>query len=191
LAGAIERGCLEREFMRKLLPASLAFALAAPVGALADTASDIRALRQEIDAIRADYEARLQALEQRLKAAEAAAAPTAPPVVASSGGGLNAFNPSLSLILSGLYTRTSHDPANYTITGFQLPSQVQIGPGSRGLSRKAWRRLSIPSSGFPEIIWAAPRACIASAAFGFNSVARCASDSASSYSRATVRQKLL
>jgi hypothetical protein len=120
--------------MRKLLPASLAFALAAPVGALADTASDIRALRQEIDAIRADYEARLQALEQRLKAAEAAAAPTAPPIVASSGGGLNAFNPSLSLILSGLYTRTSHDPANYTITGFQLPSQVQIGPGSRGFS---------------------------------------------------------
>ena len=51
--------------MRKLLSASLALALAAPLGALADTQSDIKALRQEIEAIRADSEARLQALELR------------------------------------------------------------------------------------------------------------------------------
>ena len=140
--------------MHKLLPASLALALAAPFGALADTASDIQALRQAIDAMRAAYEARLQALEQRLKAAEAAvatpaaamataapagpsipgAAPSTLPLAAAAGGGATAFNPSISLILSGLYTRTSQDPASYAITGFQLPAGAQLGPGTRGFS---------------------------------------------------------
>ena len=127
--------------MNTLLPAGLALALATPLVALADTASDVQALRQEIEAIRAEYEARLQALEKRLQAAEAAAAqpaPTAPPppppVATSSGGGANVFNPALSLILSGLYTRTSQDPANYAISGVLLPSSVSIGPGTRGFS---------------------------------------------------------
>lgn len=143
--------------MHKLLVASLGLAFAAPIGAMADTPSEIKALRQEIDAMRADYEARLRALEARLKAAEAAAstpapaaaaptqappapvsaAPTpAPPVAASatSGSGANAFNPAISLILSGLYTRTSEDPANYAITGFQLPVDAEVGPGTRGFS---------------------------------------------------------
>jgi len=127
--------------MHKLLPAGLALALAIPIGAVAEPASDVQALRQEIQAIRAEYEARLNALEQRLQAAEAAAAAPAPtvasspPVVAASpGGGANAFNPSVSLILSGLYTRTSQDPANYAITGVQLPASVPVGPGTRGFS---------------------------------------------------------
>jgi hypothetical protein len=140
--------------VHKLLPASLALALAAPFGAMADTPSDIKALRQEIEAMRAAYEARLQALEQRLQAAEAAAAAPAPaavpavvsapavspdpstalPVVASSGGGANSFNPAIALILSGVYTRTSQDPSKYAITGFPLPSSVSVGPGTRGFS---------------------------------------------------------
>ena len=143
--------------MHKLLPASLALALATPFGASADTASDIRALKKEMEAMRATYEARLQALEQRLKTAEAAAAtPAAPavtaapgapvaapapsaaapaaPAVATSQGSANAFNPAMSLILSGQYTRTSRDPATYGITGFQLPSGGEFGPGSRGFS---------------------------------------------------------
>jgi len=57
--------------MHKLLRASLALALAAPFGALADTPSEIESLRREIETMRADYEARLQALERRLRAAEA------------------------------------------------------------------------------------------------------------------------
>jgi len=139
--------------MHKLLPASLVLALAAPLVALADTASDIRALRQEIESIRAAYEARLQALEARLKAAEIPAAATAPvaaqpvmttaaaaassspaPAAAAPASGANAFNPAMSLILSGLVTRTSQDPAQYAITGFQLPASAEIGPGQRGLS---------------------------------------------------------
>ena len=94
--------------MHKFLPASLALALAAPLSALADTTSEINTLRQEIEAIKA--------------------ARAAPPA------GANAFNPAISLILSGLYARTSQDPARYAFSGFQLPPSAEIGPGTRGFS---------------------------------------------------------
>lgn len=141
--------------MHKLITAGLALALVAPTFARADTAADLQALRQEVDSIRAAYEARLQALEQRLKAAEArtdgqsgatpppavGAAPAQPaaatPVSNSAGGSsgsANAFNPALSLILSGTYARTSQDPAGYAIGGFHLPAGAEVGPGTRGFS---------------------------------------------------------
>ena len=133
--------------MQKLLSAGLALALAAPLVAAADTPSDIGAMRQEIAAMRAAYEARLQALEQRLKLAEAgaaaapaqaAAAATAavdpPAAPTTAGAGSNAFNPAISLILSGLYARSSQDPARYAIGGFRLPAGAEAGPGTRGLS---------------------------------------------------------
>ncbi len=134
--------------MHKLSSASLMLALAAPLGASAalpgNPPSEIQLLRQEIDAMRAAYEARLQAMEQRLVAAErGAAAPAtadtaqavsaaAPPSASASAGGANAFNPAMSLILSGGYTRTSQDPAGYHLSGFQLPAGADVGPGSRG-----------------------------------------------------------
>ena len=143
--------------MHKLVPMALACALALPIGALADTPSDIAALRTQMEAMRAAYEARLQSLEQRLQRAETAIAPTAstppaavaaptapepaiaavpsaPSAIAATAGGANSFNPSMSLILSGLYTRTSRNPADYAITGFQLPPGADIGPGTRGFS---------------------------------------------------------
>jgi hypothetical protein len=133
--------------MRNLFSAGLAVALAVPFAAAADTASEISSLRQEMEAIRANYEQRLQVLEQRLKAAEAAgqtpvpAAPVAavaPPAAAAPASGApagaNAFNPAMSLILSGLYSRTSRDPVNYSLSGFQLPAGSEAGPGSRGFS---------------------------------------------------------
>jgi hypothetical protein len=40
----------------------------------------------------------------------------------------------MSLILSGLYARTSQDPARYAITGFALPAGAEAGPGTRGFS---------------------------------------------------------
>lgn len=130
--------------MHKLLPASIALALAAPLGAFADTASDISALKEEIASMRAAYEARLQQMEARLKAAEAATAQAAPPPAvavaapqaspAAAGSGANGFNPAMSLILSGLYTRTSKDPATYAISGFKLPQGGEFGPGTQGFS---------------------------------------------------------
>lgn len=132
--------------MRILLLASLALAVGTPLGAAAQNPPDLQALRQEIDALRAAYEARLQALEQRLKAAEAAAAsaatlaaaqpappPPAPPAAAAAACA-GSFNPAISLILSGLYTRTSRDPSAYAISGFALPPDAEVGPGTRGFS---------------------------------------------------------
>ena len=103
--------------------------------------------------MRASYEARLQALERRLQAAESlqaaqpspsqagstnagvppATAQAAPPAAAAAGNA-NGFNPAISLILSGGYQRTSQDPANYRITGIQLPNGSDAGPGTRGFS---------------------------------------------------------
>lgn len=132
--------------MHKLLRASLALALAAPFGALADTPSEIESLRREIETMRADYEARLQALERRLKATETTRAAEAAPAThaaeaapastsaSAAAANPNAFNPALSLILSGTYTRTSQDPAKYAIAGFPLPADAEVGPGTRGLS---------------------------------------------------------
>lgn len=126
----------------------------------ATTVEQIAALRAEIDALRQSYEARLQALDARLRAAEAAAkttpgvapalaaatAPAAPPAAAAvppaaapvgatgSTTASNAFNPALSLILSGTATNTSQDPTRYQITGFALPPDVEAGPGTRGFS---------------------------------------------------------
>lgn len=124
--------------MNKLLPASLWLALAAPLSASAGESADLDALRREIESVRATYDARLQSLEQRLQAAETQAATAAPPAdrppAAAPSGAANAFNPAMSLILSGRYARSSQDPARYAITGFPLPLGAQIGPGTRGLS---------------------------------------------------------
>jgi hypothetical protein len=72
-------------------------------------------------------------------------APTAPPPAAAAdtsvaaptgatAGGSTAFNPQISLILSGTYAHTSQDPAQARITGFALPPGAEIGVGSRGFS---------------------------------------------------------
>ncbi len=139
--------------MSRLFSASLLLALSAPMGVMAQGASsaaaEIQALRQEMKAMRAAYEARLQALEQRLQAGAGPAAGAAPvaraaeatsgvasPVIAASApfatGRSNAFNPAIALILSGGTTRTSQDPANYRLSGFQLPAGAEVGPGARG-----------------------------------------------------------
>jgi hypothetical protein len=130
--------------MRHLFPAGLVLAFGL-FSAPARAADDLAALRAEMQALRANYEARLQALEARLQAAErAGSAPAAtaqapaPATPAAPARGItanaNSFNPALSLILSGLYTRTSRDPADYGIAGFARGEDAEIGPGTRGLS---------------------------------------------------------
>ncbi len=52
----------------------------------------------------------------------------------AAAGNPNSFNPAISLILSGLYTRTSQDPANYAVKGYPLPPDAEVGPGTRGFS---------------------------------------------------------
>jgi hypothetical protein len=144
--------------------AALALALSLPAGAHATPASDIAELKKSIAAMKAAYDERIAALETQLRATQdalakagapapaaapapvqaAAVAPEPPPAAvpapavdaaaAGPGAGANAFNPSISLILSGLYAHTSQDPAKARITGFALPPGAEIGLGSRGFS---------------------------------------------------------
>ena len=118
---------------------------------LAPAADDVAALHAELQALKNDYSARVDALEARIKqletanaaaadaAASLAAAPPPPvdnaPAIATpaSGGGANAFNPSISVILGGTYTSASRDPADWNIAGF-TPAGDEIGPGDRSFN---------------------------------------------------------
>ncbi len=50
--------------------------------------------------------------------------------------GENAFNPAVSLILGGSYTRLSRDPESHRITGF-MPSLGEVGPLAQLFGREA------------------------------------------------------
>ena len=111
--------------------------------AFAASDADIAEIRNEIRNLRSSYEARILALEQRLKEAEArpaapaavAAAPAANYVAPAKAGAQSpqsAFNPAISAILNGRYTHTKRDPASFVIPGF-VPDG-EIGPGRRSFS---------------------------------------------------------
>jgi hypothetical protein len=131
---------------------------------------DVAALRAEIEALKADYKARVQALEARIKQLEsvaataqpapAAAAPAAPAAVGVPGtagsavasvvappafpeavpgaapgksSNATAFNPAISMILTGNYASLSQDPATYRVAGF-IPPPAGEGPGERSFN---------------------------------------------------------
>ncbi|MFZ5654978.1 MAG: TonB-dependent receptor [Pseudomonadota bacterium] len=122
---------------KSVLAAALAAAIPWPSAALADEAAVAR-LRAELDALRADYETRIRALETQLARQEqelqaqqvetrelrerepAPAAPTA----------ANAFNPELSLILQGAYIDRAG--GERPITGF-MPAG-EHAHGERGFT---------------------------------------------------------
>ena len=129
---------------RASLPAAKQSAPATPAAS-----PELTELRQAVQQLREQYEGRLQALEQRLKDAEARAAATAPvqaagqaamltstqatePQASPQGGG-GGFNPSVSLILSGNYAHLSKDPATWQLSGFAM-GEGEAGPGSKGLN---------------------------------------------------------
>lgn len=128
--------------MRLSLPLMAALALAPTIAAAADK-NDLRALREEVAQMRDAYEKRIRDLESRLARAETQVSTTEartaenapPPPPAPRSAGTNAFNPNVSLILSGQYGNLSKDPASYRISGFHLPNDTLDGlkPG-RGLS---------------------------------------------------------
>ena len=129
-----------------LIASSIAAMYLACSPILADEMQDIR---NEIKSMKESYESRTKALEDRLKEAEAktqkaeasaakaeTAAQQASTAPQSRGPtGQNAFNPGISLILSGFYKNLSKDPDTfpYRIGGF-VPSGDEIGPGGRGFS---------------------------------------------------------
>ena len=140
--------------VRAVLPLILAALLPRAAAAASDTVDlaalrrEIQEMKQSYEARIAALEARLantestagaarlqaDAASQRADAAQArVAALAAAPAVTSvlpgdapqvSAAGSNAFNPAISLILSGLYSNHSRDPAGYRIRGFHLPSDT-------------------------------------------------------------------
>ena len=98
--------------------------LAPPLQAASD--ADLADIRSQIRTLKDEYEARIRALEERLKEAESRAAPVAaapfpPPAASSANAAASAFNPALSLVLQGRYANLSRDPAGSAIPrGFSL-----------------------------------------------------------------------
>ena len=136
-------------------------ALASPASDIAELKKALAAMKSDYDKRIGSLETQLHDTQAELAKAKAANAPVAAasapaPVVAeapaapapvvttvdtsvaaptgAAAGGANAFNPSISLILSGTYAHTSQDPAQARITGFALPPGAEIGVGSRGFS---------------------------------------------------------
>jgi hypothetical protein len=120
-----------------LATALLALALSSPSPAVAAGDAEIAEIREQIKQMKQDYEARIRALEERLKTAEdarpqgpaqAAPAPDASPGYSRSM--LAAFNPGVSVVLQGNYQNLSRDPAQYGFNNIQLAEEV--APGRRG-----------------------------------------------------------
>ena len=110
--------------------------------AISQAADDVASLRAELQALKNEYQTRVDALEQRLTQLESApvaglSEPTpasqAMAVPGQSGNRATAFNPAMSLILAGSYTNTSQDPETWAIAGF-LPSGGELGPGERSFN---------------------------------------------------------
>jgi hypothetical protein len=125
--------------------AALLALLALP--AMAPAADDATAMRAELQALKKDYNSRIDALESRIKQLESAnaaaadatlvtaqAAPSAQQEPAAApGGNASAFNPAISLILGGSFTGTSRDPGDWQVAGF-VPAGDEIGPGDRSFN---------------------------------------------------------
>lgn len=123
---------------------ALGFAALPLTPAQAGTASDIAEIRQEMKALRGDYEQKIKDLEQRLKDAEARAseaesraaqpapvaqtnapaalAPAAPTPRAATSQ--SAFNPAISVTLNGSFNDVEH-PDN-TIRGFVVDGEAGL-----------------------------------------------------------------
>ncbi|HEY8118448.1 MAG TPA: hypothetical protein VIE91_04350 [Methylophilaceae bacterium] len=116
-------------------------ALALPGIASAADSAELESIRAEIQQMKQNYEARIQNLEAKLqeaqdsagKAQDSATKAETAAIEASNRtqASANAFNPGISLILSGIYANRSQD-SKYHITNFQAGGD--IGPGLRGFS---------------------------------------------------------
>lgn len=104
---------------------------------------NIDAMRAELNALKIQYESRIEALETRINATEQSfaqqqvstvIAPSAPVPAPVSGGGSSAndYNPAIGIILNGAMRTYQNDPAEQTIPGF--PAGGESGLADEGLS---------------------------------------------------------
>jgi len=94
--------------------------------------SEIEVIKQQLDALKKDYEQRIQELEAKLLENEANTALEQKEASYPATSIKNTFNPDISLILDGRYASFDNDPENYELPGFfQGP---ESGIGSEGFS---------------------------------------------------------
>ncbi len=108
--------------------------------AIAHADDSVAALRAELQTLKADYDARVAALESRIGRLEDTATLIAAPdpalepaATATATSNVSAFNPAISLVLAGSYADTSRDPGDWAIAGF-MPNGGEIGPGERSFN---------------------------------------------------------
>lgn len=117
-----------------------ALSLACPAHAASET--DLAQIREQLKQMKDAYEQRIAALENRLAQAEttalkadtnAAQAQAAAQQAGQRQASANAFNPEISLILSGSYTNLSQDPGQHRLQGF-FPSSGENLLGARSFN---------------------------------------------------------
>lgn len=118
--------------MKPLKLTLLIAAVLAPVSPI--FADDLDDLKAEISQMRADYEQRINQLEQRLVANESSTTKLndtikSAPVVSSTKSATpkNSFNPAISMILNGGFNQYQNNPEDYALDGFALQGEGELG----------------------------------------------------------------
>lgn len=131
-------------FKKSILAAALATAFVVPSYSIAADEKELTVLRDQINQMKLDYEARMQALEKRLMEAEqkadnvqaqtaSASIEAAPAVQPRNRIADSGFNPAIALSLNGTLANLSQDPGQYRLQGF-MPNGGEIGPGERSFN---------------------------------------------------------
>ena len=102
-----------------------------PAVAAASTATPAQSTEAEADALAADA-GDVAAVSASPDAQAGAVAAVAAPASGSGGSNANAFNPAISIILNGSYSRHSMDPATFVRGGFPLVGEGR--PSDNGFS---------------------------------------------------------
>jgi len=99
--------------------------------------SDIEALKEQVEALKKDYQQRINALENRLKQSEEKALLAQQQIdqvsdnvdskKSTSSVGQNNFNPAVSLILDGRYADFDNNHDAYELPGFMLGNEAGLG----------------------------------------------------------------
>lgn len=127
---------------KTFLTAAIAAALFNSTLVFADR--ETQTIKQQLDALKKDYEQRIQALEVRLlktegnakqantKAQEVQVTLEQNSTSKKVSSGQNNFNPAISVILDGRYANFDNDPEDYELPGFALGPES--GLGEKGFS---------------------------------------------------------
>jgi len=106
-------------------------ALDARIAALEANAQELRDQAAAAQAEAAAARAELQQMRAEQSQSKVAAVAAPAPAMSASNANGNAFNPAISMILTGQYAHHSLDPENYQRSGFPLVGEG--GPGEQGL----------------------------------------------------------